>query len=321
MKIIRVYGDSYVAPLPPQEGKGWTKILADRLGMEELNFGVGGSSAFYTIKKLALDLKNNEIKEDSLIIVLLSSLGRFYNKTSLEKFPSSGTNFIHESVPAFDANVGFTEERPVSIPNGVLLSAKSEMARYYYENENFIKWWFVENDIQLENINVESFIHWIYLLAVKKHTNHKFIIMFNSSYKHDYSCIENTKNFILLKDFFMSKIANNEIDEQIISTDLPRQGKYFRLTEHIDFMDPRINHLTKPNIEILVEQMEKVVLHNDCSGLRHDAFLSNVIKPIRGIEEYNQYVVDNILYERPQIARLIARKFIARLIARKFNEQ
>jgi hypothetical protein len=286
MKTIRVYGDSYVAPLPPQEGKGWTKILADRLGMEELNFGVGGSSAFYAIKKLALDLKNEEIKEDSLIIVLLSSPGRFYNKTSLEKFPSSGANFIHE----------------------LLQDGKSEMARYYYENENFIKWWFVENDIQLENINVESFIHWIYLLAAKKYSNHKFIVMFNSSYKHDYSCIENTKNFMLLKDFFISTVSSNEIDDQTISTDTKRRGKYFRLVENICFMDPRINHLTNPNIKILVDQMEKVVLQNDCSGLRHDIFLSNVIRPIKGIEDYNKYLAENILHERPHIVKKINEK-------------
>ena len=159
MKKLKVYGDSYVSDWNPLEKKSWwTRKLADKLGLEEENFAIPGSSVAYTVRKLASDLKNNNIKEDSVIIVLFSSLGRFYNRTSLNNFPSSGSLFLHE----------FFHDKD------------SLMMKYYYDNEQSIKWWLAENDHVLESINMESFIYWLYSFAAKKYTNHKFVIMFNS---------------------------------------------------------------------------------------------------------------------------------------------
>jgi hypothetical protein len=280
MKKLKVYGDSYVSDWNPLEKKSWwTRKLADKLGLEEENFAIPGSSVAYTVRKLASDLKNNNIKEDSVIIVLFSSLGRFYNRTSLNNFPSSGSLFLHE----------FFHDKD------------SLMMKYYYDNEQSIKWWLAENDHVLESINMESFIYWLYSFAAKKYVNHKFVVMFNSLYgNHDFSHINDTENFILLRDFSINQVSMNEIDSPVT-----QHSKYFELIKNTKNIDPRVNHLTNPNIDILVNEMEKIVLHNDTNGLRYDSFYSNIIKPIIGREDCKQYIDDNLLIENPYIMRTL----------------
>jgi hypothetical protein len=275
MKTIRVYGDSYTCEHPSESRDGWwTKKLANRLKMNEVNLARSGSSIFYSIKNLANDVKNNRIEDDSIVIILISSIGRFHNKTVFDTFPESGANFIHgcrffqENHPAF---------------------------KYYYDNEDFIKWWFVENDLELEKIHVQNFIYWIYYIASKKYINNKFIIMFNNFENfqgYDYSYINNTENFLLLKDFSMTKVSNNEIDS----------GNFFDFVGNIN-SDPRINHLTNPNIDILVDVMEKVILQNDLSDLRYDRFLTNLLKPIKELSGYKKYTEEGILIEKDYILK------------------
>lgn len=277
MKELRVYGDSYTATWWQNDsGKltanNWTNMLAKRLGYQEVNRASSGGSNASVYFRLQDDITRNIICNNNTgaIIVQLSTLGRFYNDWVLKNYPGAGSTFLH----------------------GHHLSKN----KYYDDNEDHIKWWIAENNIFLESLGVETFLHWLKYFVAKKYYNIKIIVMFNTVNKEwDFSQLNNTENFLCFNEFNFMNVSFNEYGNKYSFADFVKYTK----------IDPRANHMCHPNLELLADTMFKSMQANTTSILREDIFHKDIIDQIKNEDEYKKYIDNGTISLNSGITRLM----------------
>lgn len=273
---IRVYGDSFCSKwVTPY----WSYILAKKLNADEVNLAVSGSSIESMLKSINHDMSKKKIKKNSAVIILFTTLSRFYNKTVLDNFPEVGTLYLH---------------------NHLLGGPAKE---YYDQNEDRIKWWFSELDFELEKMRYNCYVNGLATILSKKYYKTDFFFMFNTVQPFlDLELVEDRENFHLINQFGLNEISLNEIDAS--SGD---RGKYFEFTKNT-VIDPRTNHLTEKNLEILADQMYRYMKTYDKSVLDKNCYHKNILKPIETLEQYQEYINIGHLVENPSIIENLKRK-------------
>lgn len=277
MKELRVYGDSYTATWyrdggDKQTAHNWTNMLAKKLGYQEVNKAVSGGSNASVYSRLQDDIKKNIIcnNKTGAIVVQLSTLGRFYNEWTLKNYPAAGSTYLH----------------------GHQLSPN----QYYEDNKDHIKWWIAENNISLESLGIETFLHWLKYFVAKKYSNVKIIVMFNTINKGwDFSQLKNTENFLCFNDFTLTNVSFDEYGRKYSFLDFVKYTK----------VDPRGNHLCDPNLELLADTMFNCLQSNETSMLTEDIFLKNVIDQIKNEHEYNKYIDKGVISLSTNVIRRI----------------
>lgn len=274
MKELRVYGDSFTASFSDDknDNHNWTYMLAKKLGYQEVNRAVSGGSNAAIYYRLYEDIKKNVIcnNKTGAIIVQLSTNGRFYNDWVLKNYPQGGSLFLHAKGSKFKE---FIPSCADSLP-------------YYVDNKDHINWWFAENNLQLEDLGVETFLHWLKYSLAKKYSNVKIIVMFNTVYPNtDFSHLENTENFLCFNNVNLSKISSNEYSNSY---------SYSEFTKYT-IIDPRVNHFCNPNLELLASAIFKIIHSNETSVLSEDIFMKDIITRIEDKEQYKKYVEKDII--------------------------
>jgi len=261
MKELRVYGDSYTASIEV-DNHNWTYILAKKLGYQEVNRAVSGGSNAVIYYRLYEDIRKNVIcnNKTGAIIVQLSTNGRFYNDWVLKNYPQAGSIFLHGE---------FCKSLP-----------------YYVDNKDHIDWWIAENNLQLEDLGVETFLHWLKYHVAKKYSNVKIIVMFNTvSRNFNFSQLENTENFLCFNNVNLRNVSENEYSNSY---------SYSEFTKYT-IIDSRANHLCNPNLELLANAVCKIIHSNETSILSEDIFMKGIITRIEDEVQYRKYVEKGIL--------------------------
>jgi hypothetical protein len=275
MKELRVYGDSYTATWNKNDSgdlkaHNWTNMLAKKLGYKEVNKATSGGSNASMYSRLREDIKENNISNNNTgaIIVQLSTLGRFYNEWTLKNYPSAGSTYLHGHPLGQDP--------------------------YYDDNKDHIKWWIAENNIDLESLGIETFLHWLKYFLSKKYSNVKIIVLFNTiNSEWDFSQLKNTENFLCFNDFTLTNVSFNEYG---------RKHTFMNFVKYTK-VDPRANHLCNPNLELLADTMFKSIQANATSIITEDIFYKNIIDQIKNEDEYKKYIDKGVISLSGDVAK------------------
>jgi hypothetical protein len=257
MSKLIVYGDSYASST--EHSKGWTSFLAEKLNLQEINRAVDGSSSEYAIEKFINDFKNNIIKDDDIIIFVLSTPGRL-NLSYQQEFPGTASQFLHD------------------------VSTNNSSYKWYKQNRQHLQWYFLNRNGNEACINLESYIHMLRNFA-EMHPNIKLLFLENSDHYMEMPYSNTLPNFLRPR-IYLTNIANNEI----------RNFKsYFDWTSSIPGVDYRINHLSNKNKEILINLVIESLETMTVSNITYDKFMSDLFDPITTKQQYIKYIKDGLI--------------------------
>lgn len=255
MARLFVYGCSFSA----SEGSinGWSLILKDLLNIEMKNFAVGGASSEYAMAKFESSVRNNEINDDDIIIMQLSSVGRIHLQFQ-NKYPSTAAQFNHEvprDNPQYD---------------------------WWKWNRSHLEWLMANTDLDLLRTNREAYVHIMksYAEAYPKRT----ILVLENCIQEQIFPIKNTPNNFLKPKFDINQVAINEIDNKNFDD-------FVKFTQY-DFRD---NHLCDPNNKILAAIIYESIQNKYVYNFTYDKFQQNIISRIDTLPQYFDYVNRGLL--------------------------
>ena len=270
MKKLLVYGDSFAGPPTRYDlnAYGWVDLLAAKLKIPYHNKAVAGSSLQYTMSVFIKDYLEEKIEDGDIIVFTLTDPSRLHLDRQ-NKFPKTATRYISEN--------------------------NENKKDYWYQiNKNYLKWYFLNKDTELDYINASSYIHLLYGYAKN---NPKIKIVLLKSFPNNYyiSIADDISNFI-----FPSLDLKTASD-----------GEFNKLFSYKDWEKPfgtdiRSNHFSNPNLKILAESIVKALVHNDASQITYDNFLKEIFdKPILSISDYKKYIdIGYLFYSKNMWDRL-----------------
>ena len=261
MKKLYMFGDSYVAP--NRTSTEWGRLLANKIGGEYENFGVDGSSSEHAMRKFQ-ELTSKTTISYSIIIVLLSTVGRLDLMFQLDR-PETASVYLHTDMVSTDPR-----------------------HEWYRENKKYIEWLIVNYNYRSAWLNRECYIHALKNFAESDPSN-LVIVLQNSLQSSD------TSSFIsrgkVPDNFIISETDVNNISRDEIIDSIP----YHNFVKHTRW-DPRVNHLTNPNLEIMAESLHQVIVTRDATRLSYDNFQKNIIPQVKTQRELDEYIAAGILH-------------------------
>lgn len=254
MKTLRVYGDSFGAIINPSI-RDWSTMLKEKLQIPLVNKAVGGGSTEYAALQFANDVQNNIIGDEDIVIYIPSTKGRLHFDFQISSHPETAARYCHgpNNIHGFDNS-------------------------WYYKSKEHIEWWMVNASHAVLSLNFESYIHLISNVARSK-PNATFIILKHTAWNHHIPNIIHPSNF-LMPPIQFTNITTNEIIGGYAYMDFVEFTKY----------DPRANHLTIPNLEILTDLIYETINTQSVTNFTMDKFKINVIEKITSKEQYLEYV-------------------------------
>jgi hypothetical protein len=261
MKTLRIYGDSFA---DSQTGS-WTTILAELLGIPIVNKAISGSSTEYSVYTFINDVNKGIIGDKDIIVFVPSSTGRLYFSHQLDHAPRTASLYMHKT-----ENFDKTHE-------------------WFWENKDHIEWWMVNNSTKMQSITFESYIQLLKNFAFSKPSSIMVVLQaFNNGYSRDIFNNVPPHNF-LRPDIYIGDVSRAETDQH--------PSRYFKYGDWIEFIknDPRTNHLTIPNLNILANLLCTSIKNLNADNITYDKFHVNNINKITSKKQYLQYVNDGIL--------------------------
>jgi len=258
MKTLRIYGDSF--GVNTENLQSWPIMLQKKLQIPLVNKAVGGGSTEYAALQFVNDVQNNIIGNDDIVIYIPSTKGRLHFNFQISTHPETAGGYCHGP-----------DIRP-HIDNS-----------WYHSSKEHIEWWMVNASHAVISMNFESYVHLISNVARSK-PNATFIMIRHIKWNHHIPNIVHPSNFLIPPVLFTDITAREII------------GKY----NYMDFVeftkyDPRANHLTIPNLEILSELVYETINTKSVENFTMDKFKTNVIKKITSAEQYLEYVKQGYL--------------------------
>jgi hypothetical protein len=262
MKKMYVFGDSYVAQWN-DTGPGWAKLLANKLNIECVNYGVSGSSMEYAMRQFQKCVADEKIT-DSIIIVLLSTIGRLDFEIQNER-PETASPWSHTD----DNFVDINDHRNV----------------WYIENKNYIKWYLSNFNYDGLVLNKECYIHAINNFAQFEPSN-RVIVLINGTRSESSIIPINKAENLLIPNIDINKISMNEFVDGLT---------YESFCKYIKW-DVRMNHMMIPNLTTMADSIYNIIKTGDTSHLSYDNFKRGVLKQIVNKQELDCLISDGLLY-------------------------
>jgi hypothetical protein len=172
LTTLIVYGDSFAGPPIRYESNAysWVDILANNLNIPYHNKAVAGSSLQYTISCFIKDHLEEKISEEDIIIFTLTDPSRLHLERQ-NKYPKTATRYSVED------------------------HTDNKKDYWYQINKNYLKWYFLNKDTNLDYINASGYVH---LLQNYAKSNPKTKIILLNSFPSTYyvPSINDIPNFI-----------------------------------------------------------------------------------------------------------------------------
>lgn len=266
MKTLRVYGDSYA--VKSLDSLCWPELLSERLGIPLINQAVGGSSTEFSMINIDNDIDNNIIGDNDIICFVMTTYGRVNLRYVTDNVPNKASNYLHD----LEAN------------------NKDPWIR---DNKKFVDWYLVNRDDRLLRINQQSYIHYLIDYASSK-PNVTFILLKNLSFEERLPYML-PQNF-LMPDIYLGKISRDEI-RNFNSDDEYRANLKF---------DPRSNHLTEPNLKILVNLIVQSIQELTVNNFKYECFQSKILDKTINLNQYLNYVNLGILAKNDETIKKLS---------------
>ena len=166
---LHVFGDSFASDY----SKSWTRILAEKQGLDVCNYAAGGTSVEWS----ALKFMDAEFQDGDVVIFVISHCYRF----DIEPFVS---------------------ENPTEASTAKEFNALSEQHQWYVTNRSNA----------LLELKPTLYTSLIYSMA-QKMPNVRFIVISGFTDSKKSSIISRTSNYIMLDSISLNEISHNEVNE------------------------------------------------------------------------------------------------------------
>jgi hypothetical protein len=165
---------------------------------------------------------------------------------------------------------------------------------WYNSNVNYINWYLTNRDENIININTVAYLHM--LSAYARNNPNSTVLVLSMNRINNFIGL-NIDNF-LVPDITLWDISENEFGKGITFRNLT-PASYGR--------DPRYNHLSIPNLEILADLLYESLTIKTINNFSYKKFKSNILtRKIRSLEDINYYVDNKILYGIDYFRRVFA---------------
>jgi hypothetical protein len=257
---ILVYGDSYVDGNWSENA--WVNKVGHRLGVPVVNKAVGGSSTQYSMINFVRDIENYAIKDNDLIIFSVTQSSRIHFMHH-NRYPNTAAykfNYMHKQ------------------------KHRSEY-QWYYDNQTRLEWFFSNRDEFLDEVNHNCYIHFLRNFAESR-PSITMLLLFNIFYEVDIPYSHCPENF-LKPNISLYHASDNEF----------KSGRVFEnITKYLD-LDPRTNHFSNPNLEVLADLAIESINSGDITNYTYDRFNQKILDPISSVDQYMDYVNRGLLYK------------------------
>jgi hypothetical protein len=258
MKLV-IFGDSFAnynhCPTPELN---WANQLSNVLGLPLINYAISGSGLNYSFIQLVNYFNSKDYHPEDILIFVNTEDRRIFSKDMTD--PTLG---------------GFFNFTP---------SMREHNKEWFLKNFEHALW-AVEN-IYHPSINFEQLKVFSFLKAwAKAHPSNKVIILRgvgvpSGEWGDREPLIRETilpdENFFPLLNPTLGHITVNEFSDPSL---------YNKLLNHwISGVDPRVNHLSKVNRDILVQMLGKIIKKKDINLWNNASFVKDIYKDINDIK-------------------------------------
>ena len=252
MKKLVVFGDSFAnyskGPASGDITCSWASDLAERLGIPLLMYGIAGSSLSYSLHMFFEYYVSEDFDPEDYIIFLTSEpVSRSYTKTMTH--PSLGV-------------------APGALNNPYYTKAEQ---RWIKNNIKSLVWYQMSCANQGLNFDLVQVFSTLKVWSETNLTNKLLVIRvfgiyFDQQIDELNNIVKPTSNFfpILTKEDSLFKISIDEFASEEL------------FYECIDRNDPRMNHLSKGNREIMVRLVGEIFKTNSIDGFRSSHFIKTI---------------------------------------------
>lgn len=271
---LHIYGDSFVNLNPDLDLHNkqfcWPEEVSKRLGLKSINNAVPGSSVEYSMYKFVNDIENGTIGNDDLIIYVQTTNNRLYFKHFIHKDPIISTSFIGLSKEEIYADPRYT---------------------YYQDNYDHLVWYYNNLEEKVNALHHESFLHSIKNYATI-HPKVKILLLLLEPMSglneiDHFGFLENIPQNLYFPNLSLNSISDGEF------TDAWDVRQWSKLVGY----DPRVNHLSSPNLKILADLATNTFRENGCiKNWSKDKFLTNIFSRVDTLEKYEYYCNKDMLW-------------------------
>jgi len=296
---LRFFGDSYVAPefeghIVGKERQGIALQLAEKMNLVHKNHAAHGSCLEFSVKNLLHRLDSGEIESGELIIFCITTSGRFALKSTCDinvtghgRFPklaSGGSALLHYNLES----------------DTLIHKGNVELDRYARENKEGLIHLIMEKDYFVDKIQHMGLMALLFGIA-EKHQDKKFVFASVGRYDDDKKYLPKMPDNCIFFPVYMSEIDQAEAkwSAEIKNFMLRKNMPAHQLLTKYSGSDPRINHLTVPNMKIFVEDLFIGIQNWNFKHVRKSKYLNNHWHVPTTAEEYLKSVdAGEILYRK-----------------------
>jgi hypothetical protein len=269
MRTLRVYGDSFA---DSSSNTGWSEILSKKLDIPLKNNAISASSTEYSFKLFMNDVQNNVIGDTDIIIFVISSLGRLYFSYQQNENPESAALYLRGPSSNFKQDWD-----------------------WYHKNKNHIEWWMLNYDQDTQSNSFEAYVQVLKVFAISRP---ECTVVVLPAFEYNYS-----------KDPFQNASPRNFLRPSVVLMNISKAEVGFKHHETLNYSwfaqyiksDPRVNHLTNPNLNILAELLIESIQTSSVTNITYDKFQTDNITQIEYKTQYMNYLVNDIIPPRPYL--------------------
>lgn len=257
--MIRVYGDSFVAPWMIDQPLNWPAMVANKLGLPIENKAVRGSSSEYAIKTFFNDTMSGNVNKNDVIIISLPDMGRIHFEFQNE-YPRTASTY----------NSALIEDR------------KLDKHPWLQQNKEHLKWYFVNVDQELLEYNRSCYIYALKNFADANPSN--TILLVSGWHLNTVLPLANVPSNFLKLDVPLMELSMSEID-----------GLDYHIWTKFTIIDPRANHFSNVNLFRLRDAMCETLLSKSIQ-INVDSFSKHMYNTVMTKDQYLAEVEKNNLY-------------------------
>jgi hypothetical protein len=276
MRKILVYGDSFAAS-DNKQYQSWVDIIGKKLDLDVINRAVSGSSTEYAMSCLISDINDNTFEKNDIVIFVSSTVGRMHFQFQRTR-PETASQYWHE--------VDISEPKH----------------RWYKDNKKYLEWWMVNHDNKITAINHECYVHFLKNLS-EQYTQSIVIHLDNSPSGYSDTDVLSLgkvpKNF-LKPAIYLNTVSSNEI------IDFKSYNDFVEYTGS----DPRINHLSIINLNILANLIAYAIDNKTVNHISYGAFEQQILRKIQTPEQYLSYIGKELLYNIPEPTKNLSKRWL-----------
>ena len=238
-----------------QNGLEWPFKVGQALGLPVHNFAVSGGSTEYAIRTFFNKCQN--IPDNDPVIFVASTVGRMHFEFQNQH---PGT-----SCWGYQSNINTNNHAAVD---------------WFIDNRDHIRWYITNVDFKLAHIT-----HLGYKALLKNFAESRSgtVLFLENSDIAGPAEITNTLNNFINPKIFLCTISEHEIIGR------PSYNEWTQYTTY----DPRVNHLTEPNLETLARLVINVISNpiiDNITAFHYEQFQQDIIQVIASYEDFNRCI-------------------------------